>query len=78
MEEVLGLLAIGGLVLLGVTVWQRRRRDMMYDLRFWNDEPSPEPDEGEIHAEGGPYCHLCDHPNPPGTYFCHSCGQKIA
>ena len=78
MADTLGLLAMGILVVAAVVAWQRRRRAMRYDLRYWHDDPPGEPYEDTVDEESGPYCHLCDHPNPPDTHFCQSCGQKIA
>ncbi len=77
MGETLGLLAIGLVVIAGVVAWQRRRA-RMYDLRFWTEEEWKASDDDGVDEDSGPYCHLCDHPNPPGTHFCQSCGQKIA
>ena len=64
MGETLVLLTSGALVVAGVFAWQRRRRAMMYDLRRWHDDPPGEAYDDMVDEDSGPYCHLCDHPNP--------------
>ncbi len=78
MGEWLGMLGIGLVAGAGIVAWRRRRRAMRYDLRRLHDEPPGEAYDDMIDDESGPYCHLCDHPNPRDTFFCRSCGQKIA
>jgi hypothetical protein len=78
MGQYLALAAIGVLALVGGVLWWKRRKAQMYDLRYWNVDPPGEAYDDMVDEESGPYCFRCDHPNPPGTNFCQSCGQRIA
>lgn len=79
MGNLVAIVAIGALVIAGAVLWRIRRRAQMYDLRYWNVDPVEEPDhEGMVDEDSGPYCRYCDNPNPPGTNYCRSRGQKIA
>jgi hypothetical protein len=71
-----------GVVVLGsAIIWIRRRpKNDPYDLRRLNEsapEPVPDAYDDMVTSDSGPYCVRCDHPNPEGTYYCKSCGQRL-
>ena len=74
------LVIIGVVVVIAVVVWIRRKRVDPYDLRRLNDPPPEPPGEAYddmVDEHSDAYCYACDHPNPPDTYFCQSCGRKL-